>query len=68
MRSALLLLAHHLPTSSGLRELPKLCPECLPETLETDYFQGQVSEKYWSKTCLVKKYALQVCLVKSLLD
>ena len=43
MRSALLLISHHLRISIGLRELPKLCPECLPETLETEYFGGAVS-------------------------
>lgn len=43
MRSALLLFSHHLRISIGLRELPKLCPECLPETLETEYFEGAVS-------------------------
>lgn len=41
MRSALLLFSHHLRISIG-RELPKLCPECLPETLETEYFEGAV--------------------------
>lgn len=41
MRSALLLFSHlRISIGIGLRELPKLCPECLPETLETEYFEG----------------------------
>ena len=69
MRSALLLISHHLRISIGLRELPKLCPECLPETLETEYFGGAVSAVVcFSNVNVFGGSDVQVCLAKSLRD
>ena len=38
MRSALLVLA-------SARELPRLCPQCLPEPMETEYFGGRPGQE-----------------------